>query len=400
VASNQLIEDDIGLNSYEEVNIIHKGLNYGYSEREGVEAMTNGITGSQQGMLFPTNSDFLSTTGLVAQFTPRYPAAAYSSRDGDAVSSGFVYRGAGVPQLQGKYVFGDITTARLFYCDYTELLAADDTNRLSLATIRELQVMFDSPFDSPDLGLQKRRLFDVVADTYTNRGGFVAGQRITGTAANTAGNDIDGVAYGKGRADIRFAVGDDNELYVISKSDGMIRKIATANWQPVAGTNTFTRAPNAVLNLAVSDLLANCFDGDGDPLTFVSVAASTNGLALTNNGGIITYSNAANVTDRFTYTITDGRPGVVVTGTVIVQVVQPSSTNSIIAMQYGSPSVNNFSMTLSGMPGYTYILQYATNLPGQPWVNFATNVADTNGLWTVVDVAATNATRFYRAVSQ
>jgi hypothetical protein len=32
--------------------------------------------------------------------------------------------------------------------------------------------------------------------------------------------------YGGGRADIRVASGGDGELYVLSKSDGMIRKIA------------------------------------------------------------------------------------------------------------------------------------------------------------------------------
>src|SRR5262249_11356660 len=35
--SNLIIETEIGLNSWEEVNIIHKGADYGYSEREGTE---------------------------------------------------------------------------------------------------------------------------------------------------------------------------------------------------------------------------------------------------------------------------------------------------------------------------------------------------------------------------
>jgi len=37
--------------------------------------------------------------------------------------------------------------------------------------------------------------------------------------------DAEGVAYGGGRADIRMAMGADGELYVLSKSDGMIRKL-------------------------------------------------------------------------------------------------------------------------------------------------------------------------------
>ena len=60
--------------------------------------------------------------------TPTYPVAEYSHRDGDAISSGFVYHGTKIPQLLGKYVFGDISTGRLFYTDYAAMLAQDAEN--------------------------------------------------------------------------------------------------------------------------------------------------------------------------------------------------------------------------------------------------------------------------------
>jgi hypothetical protein len=37
--SNTLIANDIGLNSWEEVDIVIKGANHGYAEREGVEQL-------------------------------------------------------------------------------------------------------------------------------------------------------------------------------------------------------------------------------------------------------------------------------------------------------------------------------------------------------------------------
>ncbi|MEP6663039.1 MAG: PQQ-dependent sugar dehydrogenase [Verrucomicrobiota bacterium] len=238
-ASNKLLVDDIGLNSWEEVNIIYKGTNYGYAEREGIEQLfvggsNNGLTGGRTSPVTPfPGTDTLVVTngagGATMSVTPTYPVASYSHRDGDGVSSGFVYRGTLVPQLYGKYVFGDITTARLFYCDMGELIAADDGNRLTQAAIHEMQVAYNSPFDSPDQGVTNRRLFDIVADTYTNRGGFVSGQRLPGGAAATTGNDPYGVPYGKGRADIRLAMDGEGELYVISKSDGMIRRIVGAS---------------------------------------------------------------------------------------------------------------------------------------------------------------------------
>ena len=46
--------------------------------------------------------------------------------------------------------------------------------------------------------------------------------------------DPEGVAYGGGRADVRIAMGGDGEVYVLSKSDGMIRKMTTVVTPPPA----------------------------------------------------------------------------------------------------------------------------------------------------------------------
>ena len=123
VVGSTLIVADIGLYSWEELNVVHKGANYGYAEREGPEQLfvggvNDGKTGSQTIPATPhPQPDTLSVTGLSEPVTTRYPAAAYSHRDGDAIAGGFVYRGTLLPQLYGKYIFGDITTARVFYVD-------------------------------------------------------------------------------------------------------------------------------------------------------------------------------------------------------------------------------------------------------------------------------------------
>jgi hypothetical protein len=241
--SDKLIVNDIGLNSWEEVNVVRAGTNYGYAEREGVENLivaSGGLTGSQVSVPFPTNSDFLSVTGLTVAVSPVYPVANYSHRDGDAISSGFMYRGSAMPQLRGKYVFGDIVNARLFYCDLSALLAADDGERMTVAPIKEIQVVFDNPFDAPNAGPLPMRLWDIVANAYTNRGGLPGTQRLPGSAENTLGNDPEGVPYGRGRADIRLAQDADGELFLLSKSDGAVRKLTAALSPPrlsVATTN-------------------------------------------------------------------------------------------------------------------------------------------------------------------
>ena len=242
-ASNQLIVTDIGLSAWEEVNVIHKGANYGYGEREGTEQLFIGgpndqKVGSQTDPFTPFPViDRLPVAG-VGDVTPTYPVAQYRTNvEGDAISSGFVYRGTLMPELVGKFIFGEITTGRILYCDLGELMAADDGDRTTLATIRELPVQFDSP-RRPG-GLLSWRLFDVVSEEYAARGGdpragstdgalpgfgTVTGGWLDGAFVPGVG-DADGISYGGGRADIRLALGGDGEIYVLSKSDGMIRKL-------------------------------------------------------------------------------------------------------------------------------------------------------------------------------
>jgi hypothetical protein len=238
--SNKLLVNDIGLNSWEEVNIIHAGTNYGYAEREGVEQLfvggaNDGKTGSRTSPVTPFPApDSLTVTGLVGSVTPTYPVAAYSHKDGDAISSGVVYRGSLMSQMRGKYFFGDITTARLFYCDLGDLIATDDGIRTNTATIHELQVVYNGV---------ERRMWDVVKDGYASKGGSNSSGVLPGGCGGplaTAGNDPQGVPYGCGRADIRLAQSGDGEIYVLSKSDGMIRKMIAAIAPPVIQSVTWT----------------------------------------------------------------------------------------------------------------------------------------------------------------
>ena len=141
---------------------------------------------------------------------PRYPVAQYAhAKDGgDAISGGVVYRGARLPFLAGKYVFGDITTGRIWFADFKEMLAADDTNPATLATAHPLELRRDEP-----TGTTFPTMFPLVLASYTARGG---------TDADLPGRST---VSGPGRADIRFGVDAAGELYILSKSDGVIRLV-------------------------------------------------------------------------------------------------------------------------------------------------------------------------------
>jgi hypothetical protein len=241
--SKTLLVDDIGLHEWEEIDVVVKGGNYGYSEREGEEQVFIDQAGKTGSLMSPPvpfpDKDRLTVDGLPEPVTPLYPAAVYSHQEGDSIGSGFVYRGKLMPALRGKYIFNDMTTGRIFYVDLNEMLATHG-ERNHQAAIHELQIMYKASGTSQPA---KIRMFDLVAATYKSRGGTPGADHVLpGNAAATTGwkddahqqpkTDPEGVAYGGGRADLRMAIGGDGELYVLSKSDGMIRKLAAVVTPP------------------------------------------------------------------------------------------------------------------------------------------------------------------------
>lgn len=196
-AAPVLFAFNIGLHSWETIVIIRKGFNYGYPLREGMQAMT--AEGMRPLPHDDTISVLVSDTRVHGTVTPRYPVVAYphSGRGGDAIAGGFIYRGRAIHELIGKLVFGDITTGRIWYADMADVLLADDGGANTLAPIHEV-----------DAGLRP-----LVEKTYRARGGL--GETLPGVAA----------VSGRGRVDMRFAEDNDGELYILTKSDGMIRRV-------------------------------------------------------------------------------------------------------------------------------------------------------------------------------
>jgi hypothetical protein len=196
-AAPRLFAFNIGLTAWETIMIVHKGANYGYSLREGPQARTSeGMVPVPADDTIPWQITDTITHGMVK---PTYPVIAYPHAPigGDAIAGGFVYRGDKIPALKGKLVFGDITTGKVWYADMKDVLSADDGIATTLAPMHEL-----------DPGL--RRLVDA---TFHARGAL--GATLPGAA---------GVS-GRGRVDMRFAEDSAGELYVLTKSDGMIRQV-------------------------------------------------------------------------------------------------------------------------------------------------------------------------------
>lgn len=213
--NNRLIANSVGLRTWETINIVHRGANYGYSLREGNEALKfdNRTEPRPEVDRVPMQTN---ATEARAAITPTYPVLQYPHKPGggDAIGSGYLYRGKNIPALRGKYVFTDISTGRLWYGDYQELLKADDGNPDTMAPMHEIHLRWDDPHDAPDAGKTVyESMYKIALSAYRARGG--------------QDPDLPGRATvsGAGRADAHFAVDAAGELFIFSKTDGMIRTI-------------------------------------------------------------------------------------------------------------------------------------------------------------------------------
>ncbi|MEA3188895.1 MAG: hypothetical protein QOD99_2725 [Chthoniobacter sp.] len=90
--TGQLWCGDVGQNKWEEVDIIERGKNYGWSAKEGLH-------------------DF-EPKRAVGPLTD--PIKEYGRELGQSITGGYVYRGKQFPELQGIYLYADYQSSRIF----------------------------------------------------------------------------------------------------------------------------------------------------------------------------------------------------------------------------------------------------------------------------------------------
>ena len=121
--TNNLIAADVGQGNIEEIDLISIGKNYGWGQKEG-DFLFNRVPGGAAGT--GVRSPELVGSSFTDPISGVDGTLEYDHQDGISITGGFVYRGSGIPELFGKYVFGDLalvpgvrTDARLFYADLT-----------------------------------------------------------------------------------------------------------------------------------------------------------------------------------------------------------------------------------------------------------------------------------------
>ncbi len=119
-ATGDLWAADVGQVSWEEVDLVVAGGNYGWREREGAHC-------------------FNPSSGCSTAFDE--PVAEYPRSVGQSVTGGFVYRGSSISSLFGWYVFGDFGSGRLLGFEASSpgviVPTEFDNTQLSISTFAE-----------------------------------------------------------------------------------------------------------------------------------------------------------------------------------------------------------------------------------------------------------------------
>ena len=151
----------------------------------------------------------MATRSPTRWWCPRIPSFSTDTcpTGGDGIGSGYVYTGKALPALRGKYIFSDLSTGRVWYADWKEMLAADDGNPATMAQMHEVKLYWN----------------DQIHDTFTSIA-QAAYQARGGKDPDLPGR---GTVSGSRRADARFALDAAGELFVYSKTDGMIRQVVS-----------------------------------------------------------------------------------------------------------------------------------------------------------------------------
>ena len=89
---------DVGQDLWEEVNIVRRGGNYGWSIREGSHPFGNRSQSPVE--------------------RPIAPVWEYDHQIGKSITGGMVYRGSRFPELNGSYLYADFVTGKIWALDY------------------------------------------------------------------------------------------------------------------------------------------------------------------------------------------------------------------------------------------------------------------------------------------
>ncbi len=183
--TNRMFMSDIGQNIVEEISPVTPGANLGWNDWEGS---------------FRYVSRFVNPENPRSDPNVTYPVAEYDQRDplllgSSAAIGGLVYRHTEIPQLSGLLLFGDNPSGEIFYVHADKLPANGGQDAIR-------RILLD------DGSGEAKTLLQIIKETNAKQGKTPAT-----------------------RADLRFGLGPDGQVFLLNKGDGVIRRLANRSRQ-------------------------------------------------------------------------------------------------------------------------------------------------------------------------
>ncbi|AUD05639.1 PQQ-dependent sugar dehydrogenase [Spirosoma pollinicola] len=107
----KMLVSNIGQRQIESLYLVKPGKNYGWPDREGT-FLIDSTDNVNNVYPLPKND---------ARYGYSYPVAQFDHDEGNAIIGGFEYTGKQLPPLRGKYIFGEIVRGRVFYVNLNEI---------------------------------------------------------------------------------------------------------------------------------------------------------------------------------------------------------------------------------------------------------------------------------------
>jgi glucose/arabinose dehydrogenase len=141
-----LIVGEVGQNDIEEVDIVHKGGNYGWVRKEGTLCFDG--RGADVGVAAPCTTPIPGVIDPIAQYDTHH--------EGHSVIGGFVYHGDAIPYLKGRYVFGEWSQLFAFPAgpdNYGRLFYIQERDLRHGRGLKEIKEFRGFPAEAQRLGL-------------------------------------------------------------------------------------------------------------------------------------------------------------------------------------------------------------------------------------------------------
>jgi hypothetical protein len=214
----RMIFSGIGQFFVEEINVGQAGANYGWPLREGDFAL------STEGISHPTDPFFYELPPNESELGFSAPVAQYGRHEGVfaqdkiAIAGGYVYRDMEAPDPFGLYIFGDLISGRIYSVPEAALILGQQ------GEIKELLLTVNG---------QPATLLEILA---------------------VEENEI--------RVDMRFGQNDEGEVFVTSKQNGKIYKLADLGLLHDTTQNGTNDSDNGPIGAAEVDMLFGLLGAD------------------------------------------------------------------------------------------------------------------------------------------